>query len=278
MASEVKLRHECKQDAKVHVMRTKFLNDVLGKMRGNERKQDGGSFPESYAALRVMFDQSSLLMGLLRPDGIVVDMNSTACSFLRGRKSEVIGKFFWDTPWWTHSPEQQEQLRGAIKSAAQGEFVRFETTHPTPAGNLIYIDFSLKPVKDDNGNVVLLLPEGRDITERKQAEEALRESYALLRVTFDQSSSLMGLLKPDGIVLDINSTAHSFISIEKSEVIGRLFWETPWWAHSPKQQDQLREAIKSAARGEFVRFEAIPSNSRWKVDLCRFLAETGERR
>ena len=251
-------------------MRTKLLEDFLKKMRGSERKQAEEAFHESYALLRVMFDQSSLLMGLLKPDGIVLKINSTACSFIKVQGSELVGKPFWETPWWTHAPEQQEMLRNAIKAAAQGEFVRFEATHPTSDGKLMYVDFSIKPVRDDDGNVVLLVPEGRDITDRKVAEESLRKNYALSRVMFNQSSLLMGLLKPDGTVIDINSTAYSFINSKNVEVIGKLFWETPWWSHSPEEQTILRDAIKTAAQGEFVRFETTHTASDGKLIYVDF--------
>jgi light-regulated signal transduction histidine kinase (bacteriophytochrome) len=67
----------------------------------------------------------------------------------------------------------QQRLREAIREAAGGKLVRFEATHPAPDGSLHYIDFSLKPVTDSSGRVVQLIPEGRDITERKEAEEEI---------------------------------------------------------------------------------------------------------
>jgi sigma-B regulation protein RsbU (phosphoserine phosphatase) len=254
----------------IEIMRAKLLEDFLKKLKNKERVQEAEAFSRSNALLRVMFDQSSLLMGLLRPDGIVLEINSTAYSFINVSKSEVTGKPFWDTPWWTHSPEQQDRLRKAIDAAAHGEFVRFEANHPTVDGKLMYVDFSLKPVMDDDGNVVLLLPEGRDITERKLAEESLRNNYLLMRVMFDQSSLLMGLLKPDGTTLDINSTAYSFLKVKESEAIGKPFWETPWWTHLPEQQERLRKAVEAAARGEFVRFEANHPTSDGKLMYVDF--------
>ena len=93
------------------------------------------------------------------------------------------------------------------------------------------------------------------VSDRRQKADASRESDALLRVIFDQSFQMMGLLKPDGTVLKINQTAYKFINTKESEVFGRLFWETPWWSHSPEQQEKLRKSVKAAAGGEFVRFE-----------------------
>jgi PAS domain S-box-containing protein/putative nucleotidyltransferase with HDIG domain len=67
-------------------------------------------------------------------------------------------------------------LRLAVKEAAGGELVRFDATHPAPDGSTRHVDFSLRPVSDDAGNIIFLVPEGRDITERKRAENELLES------------------------------------------------------------------------------------------------------
>src|SRR6266568_2971055 len=113
------------------MMRSNVLEDFLHKVRSSEHKQTDDSFSDSYALLRVMFDQSSSLMGLLKPDGTILKINSKAKSFLTVNEREVIGKPMWDTPWWTHSPEQQRLVRHAVRAAARGRFVRFEATHPT---------------------------------------------------------------------------------------------------------------------------------------------------
>jgi signal transduction histidine kinase len=62
-------------------------------------------------------------------------------------------------------------VRDAVDRAVRGEFVRFETTHSSAEGGAKNIDFSLSPVHDTDGNVVYLVPEGRDITGIRQAEE-----------------------------------------------------------------------------------------------------------
>jgi len=133
-------------------------------------------FREAEWKVRAVFDQTFQFIGLMTPQGILLEANRTALEFASVKESDVLGKPFWDTPWWTHSPELQARLRKAVTAAARGEFVRFEATHPSAGGELRYIDFSVKPVRDDDGNVVFLIPEGRDITERKQAEDALRRS------------------------------------------------------------------------------------------------------
>ena len=60
-----------------------------------------------------------------------------------------------------------------------------EVTHRAANGDLHWIDFSLKPVKDETGKVVFLIAEGRDITDRKRAEEAIHQEQRLLRDMLD---------------------------------------------------------------------------------------------
>lgn len=151
-----------------------------------ERKLAEESLFESEYKFHAIFEQSSEFIGLMSVDGTLIKANRTALTFSgMTDESEVIGRPFWETPWWTHSPEMQELLKTAITRAAAGEFIRFEATHPCSDGSIRYIDFSLKPVLDESGKVVLLIPEGHDITERKVLQEeigtALKEKELLLK-------------------------------------------------------------------------------------------------
>ena len=143
-----------------------------------KRKQAEEDLQKSERKARALLDFSYGFIGLLTPEGLVLEANQTALEFVRAQLSDIAGKPFWETPWWSHSAEMQEKLRAAVRDAASGKLVRFEATHPSPDGSLRVIDFSLKPVKDENGNVIFLIPEGRDITERKKMEESLRDIEA----------------------------------------------------------------------------------------------------
>jgi len=230
--------------------------DIQKTKQVSHRRQKADAARESDALLRVIFDQAFQMMGLMKPDGTVLKINQTAYAFINGKESDVFGRLFWETPWWSHSPEQQEKLKQAVKTAAGGEFVRFETTHQTTAGKLVYIDFTITPVKDEKGDVIFLVPEGRDITERKNTENALRESEWKFRAVFDQNFQLMGLLRLDGTLINANRTALELSGASESDVRGKPFWETPWWAHSKELRHAVREAVKRAAQGEIVSFEA----------------------
>jgi PAS domain S-box-containing protein len=110
----------------------------------------------------------------LTPEGRVTEANRTALDAIAVKLEDVAGEFFWATPWWTHSPTLQQQLKDAIALAATGELARFEAEHILADGKSVFVDFSLTPVLDESGNVIMLIPEGRDISDRKRKEEMLR--------------------------------------------------------------------------------------------------------
>lgn len=122
-----------------------------------------------------VFNETIQFIGILSPAGVVIDANHTALRLVGADRSDVIGKAFWDTPWWSHSKELRDQVRAAISRAALGSIERFAVTHLAADGSEIEVDFSLKPVRDSAGDVVYIIPEGRDIT---WLDQRLRTRYA----------------------------------------------------------------------------------------------------
>jgi len=163
----------------------------------SERNKVENALRESERKFKAIFDQAFQLTGLLSPDGKLIEVNQAALDFINVSEADVIGRFYWETPWWGDSLSKQERLKDAVIQAASGVFVRYETELISSDGSSIVIDFSLKPIKNDNGDVILLLSEGRDITERIKAEEdRIRLSSAV-----DQAAETIMKLRIADIVI-----------------------------------------------------------------------------
>jgi PAS domain S-box-containing protein len=136
---------------------------------------------------RVTLDSMVQFVGLLDARGTVLEINKVALDAVGVALADVEGKPFWTTFWWQVSEEVNRGIRDSIARAARGEFVRWDTEIYGRAGGreTIVIDASLMPVLDDDGHVVFICAEGRDITEKKAQE----------RLIAQQNIELQGLLE-----------------------------------------------------------------------------------
>jgi len=126
---------------------------------------------------RITLDSMVQFVGLLDAKGTVLEINKVALDAVGIQLSDVEGKPFWTTFWWQVSEEINATLRESIARAARGEFVRWDTSIYGRAGGkeTIIIDASLMPVLDDEGKVVFICAEGRDITEKKAQEREIAQ-------------------------------------------------------------------------------------------------------
>lgn len=192
-----------------------FVTDITA------RKQAEQALRDSETKLRAIFDHHYQLTGLLDCEGRLLAGNKTALDFAGVDGSEVIGRYFWETPWW--DPSQETTVRHAIQHAAQGEFVRFECTHIRADGQNRDFDFSLSPVEDHEGNVMYLVPEGRDITELKQAELRLRENDAMIRDLVETSRDWIWAIDLKGVHTYCNPAIETMLGYRTDELVGASY-------------------------------------------------------
>ncbi|EMA39663.1 PAS domain-containing sensor histidine kinase [Halobiforma nitratireducens] len=127
-----------------------------------------------------VFNNTYQFTGLAEPDGTLIEANETALSFGGIDREDVVGQSLWDAPWFDLNDETRRTVRTGVERAAEGEFVRDELRIQGDE-RVAIIDFSLRPITDDDGGVQLLIPEGRDITNLKMRERHLQVLHRLLR-------------------------------------------------------------------------------------------------
>jgi PAS domain S-box-containing protein len=164
-----------------------------------ERKLAEEAAESSQKRLRDLIDGlgPSTFVGLMTPEGILIEVNRSALEAGGLRSEDLLGQPFASTYPWSYSPEVQQQLREAIARAARGEPSRYDVRVRAAEGQLIDLDFSLEPVRNETGEVVFLVPSAIVITERKQIENALRESNEKFHLLADNISDVFWIRSPD---------------------------------------------------------------------------------
>lgn len=147
-----------------------------------ERRQAAKLIRQNQERLNSIFNTGLEYIGILSVDGRVVDCNRASLEFAGNTREDVVGRFFWDCPWFIHTDGMPESVRAAVEGAIAGNVARTEMALIRPSGETVHFDFSLTPVFDADGKVIYLVPEARDISELKRAELALIQSEKLAAV------------------------------------------------------------------------------------------------
>jgi PAS domain S-box len=176
--------------------------------------------------MRAVFDQSFQFMVLLDTEGRVLEVNATALEPYGLRECDVKGRSFWKTFWWAHSSEARTLLRKAVREAAGGHGVCWQTSHPDGKGAMLDMHFSVKPAVDSEGGIFGLIAEGHDVTEqvraRRERERSMDELEArnveLERVAYVVSHDLRNPLVTIKGFIGVLQEALSRNDIERAEL------------------------------------------------------------
>lgn len=135
-------------------------------------KRNEEAIRENNVRLKKILDNLFAYVALLDVNGVVEEVNKAPLERAGYRREDVIGKYFYDAPWWNYDKQVQTRLIAAINAAKQGESSRYDVVVKM-GEDFVPIDFQITPVFDDTAQIIGLLPTAVDITERKQLEEEL---------------------------------------------------------------------------------------------------------
>lgn len=152
----------------------RHLNETL-EQRIQERTRQ---LQSSEAQMRAIFETANQYYVLLDLEGAVTYANRTSLSGAGATEAEVVGKPFWEAPWFGAMESTPPVVRNAFATAVLGGDVRTELKLTLPAGERSF-DFAMRPVRDRHGAVSAVLAEAVDITERRHSEEVLRQALKM---------------------------------------------------------------------------------------------------
>jgi PAS domain S-box-containing protein len=203
--------------------RTAELTKANDQLRSQiaERRRTEAALRQSEKQFRQVFEESPIGMALCSPERGFISVNRAYIEMLGYTESELSSLSFRDI---TH-PEDLEleipYLERAIKGETDG--YQLEKRYLKKNQEILWVNLTCVLLRDEAGEMLYCLGMVEDITERKQAEEALQQSEARYRAIVEDQTELICRFKPDGTLTFVNDAYCRYFSKECFELIGHSF-------------------------------------------------------
>ncbi len=215
-----------------------------------------------------LLDDMITFVAVLDKSGTIIFVNNTPLKAVGMTLDSLTGKKFWDAAWWTYSDAAVKTIKTDCEKCAKGEFLVHEIELATADGSLIWIEYSMHPTYDDAGNIEYLIPEGRDISNQKRAEDAerrlldLKEELILAQAKYQETFSkspdgYLTLDTKDFLITDCNRAAEKLLQRSSEDIIGftPAHISAEYQANRRKSTDEIVFKIKEVLSKGFSRFE-----------------------
>ncbi len=182
-----------------------------------ERKQA----EEEIKNLANIVESSNDAIGTMSLDNIITSWNKASEEVYGYSAEEIIGKHgsILAPP---HLDKETSELNEMIK---QGKKVRhYETSRLRKDGKIIDVSITLSPVFDSYGKLLAISVIARDITERKEAEEKLRDSEEKYRNIVETANELILITDNEDVITYVNKRMLDMLGYAMEESIGRPIW------------------------------------------------------
>jgi PAS domain S-box-containing protein len=252
----------------------------------SERRRAEATIRRSEAVQNAILDFAGYSMISTTPDGVIAAFNPAAERMLGYKAEEVIGKvrlsIFHDPEEVIARAEQFSAELGQEIEPGHEVFVararrnlpnEYEWTFIRKDGSRFPCVLSVTALRDREGELTGFLGIGSDITERKQAETAIREATAVQKAILDQASYAIVSMTADGAVLTFNPAAERMFGFKADELIGKTHFHSQVVADPAKLQEaarRLSEELGEPIEPGFQVFAArsarnLPSEQEWDV-------------
>jgi PAS domain S-box-containing protein len=220
---------------------------------------------ESEERFRGAFAHGGVGMALVSPEGRFLQVNRALCDMLGYREQDLLSVAFQEI---TH-PEDRERSQALALQMLSGQlaFSRLEKRYLHRDGRALWVDLATTLIRDDVGAPRYFVSAILDITERKRAEEELREAHDLLERRVEERTMLLSeeiadrrraeerlrlyrevishasegiiILRPDGSLLEQNDAHRKLLGYSDEEIrAGALSLHTTDWF--PRVMEEIR--------------------------------------
>ena len=216
-----------------------------------ERKQAEAMLRRSEQELRLISDNVSGQVCYVDKDGYYRFVNRRYQELYGIPQSEIIGKHYRELLGEAAS----EQISGYVKRVLSGERVSFEEDLPYANGGRRWVRADYVPDADSKGNVKGFFGLITDITEQKNAEEALRESEERFSIVFQSSPASIAIARDkDGKLIDVNPAWEKMTGVTREEALGRTSIELDLWVN-PSDRERLLSKLRQGGAARDLEFQ-----------------------
>jgi diguanylate cyclase (GGDEF)-like protein/PAS domain S-box-containing protein len=180
-------------DARIDLQRAN--EDLERRVRGRtvELEMANVALRESETRVRTVITNAPIVLFALNRDGMFTLLEGKALEAMSVQPQQVVGRSAFEV--YANAPT----VTAAIQLALSGE----RATTLAPGGSLLF-EAQLEPLLDDRGNSIGVIGVATDITERKRAEDGLRESEGILRATIESTQDGILVVNNEGKVVYTN--------------------------------------------------------------------------
>ncbi len=202
--------------------------------------------PEIVKMLALAFDQMDTLGGVVDTNLNLIYANQSGLRHVGARLDEIKGVPFSESPWRNHSEAAKEMTREMMAEALHGKRVVVEDGFVGHDGSDVPTIFSISPLFDAKGQVIALLPEGKDISDIKRLQAKLEAERLKTRQWLDSMNTYVALCDLEGRILVCNRPLEEAVG----EAVGSKIYDFELLAFSRETRARIQEAILKAATGE----------------------------
>jgi len=187
-----------------------------------DRKLAENALRESEERYRLLVERMREGLAQAGNDGVLQFVNDRFCEMVGYERAELVG--MQGDSLLAYSEDialVREKIRMRMRHVAD----QYEVRVRRKDGTIIWLEIGGAPVVDAAGNVVGSIGVHNDVTERRMAEEALRESEARYRLMAENSTDMISRTSNRGILLYASDACRRLLGFEPSELVGRSFYD-----------------------------------------------------
>ena len=187
----------------------------------SERKVAEAALRESEERFRNVFENAPIGMAVIALDGRTIQVNRALCEMLGYDEDELLGMSIQGITYPPDLPESVANSRRIRGGAASSSHLEKRYVHKR--GHLVWCLLSASLVRSGGGEPLYIIAQMQDITKRKHAEEAVRDSEQRYRELIESQQDVVVRVDPSGHVTFANDSLCRTLGQPREQILGRNF-------------------------------------------------------